>query len=419
MAGTPEILIANEPSPPEEAAPAQPAAAQSGQAPADGFSARVEAAFEADMDAMQVRQLRRSGLVALLLYGLFAISDFMMMPDAYWQAWKIRMTVLPLLVLGILGGIRLPGKLMREIIVSVAIVLVGVSVAWIAGLSRHPNAVHYHAGIILVVLFGNIALGQRFRGALVTSVALSVVYGFYLIRLNPGAAPVRFNSWLLFFAAAVISLLANYQMNHDRRLAHLARARERERNEELSHAVELLQKLSAEDALTQIANRRELDYRLKLEWGRARRESQPLAMILIDVDCFKNYNDHYGHPAGDSCLQQIAIALSAVPQRSSDLVARFGGEEFVVLLPATALEDAAEVAERMRQAVLELNMPHAASTVAPVVSASFGVAAALPALQTEPAQLLADADAALYRAKLNGRNQVAVQVPREHQARRA
>jgi diguanylate cyclase (GGDEF)-like protein len=197
-------------------------------------------------------------------------------------------------------------------------------------------------------------------------------------------------------------------MEQDQRRAFIAKARERERNEELSRAVELFGRLSAEDPLTELANRREFDRRLELEWGRARRDSRPLALILIDVDYFKDYNDLYGHQAGDACLQRIAGILRSIPQRSSDLVARLGGEEFGVLLPGTSINDAAELAEQMRTVVLELNLPHGASPATRVVSACFGVAAAVPASEDNPAALFANADAALYAAKKKGRNRVEV-----------
>jgi diguanylate cyclase (GGDEF)-like protein len=198
-------------------------------------------------------------------------------------------------------------------------------------------------------------------------------------------------------------------MDQDQRRAYLARSREQARNQELSYAVEMLAKISAEDALTQIANRREFDRRLNLEWSRAKRESKMLALVLVDVDCFKNYNDHYGHPAGDDCLQKIALVLRNVPKRPADLVARFGGEEFVALLPGIGLEDAAKLAERMRQAVLDLQIPHAASRVASGVTASFGVAAMRPMAHGQPIELVAAADAALYSAKNKGRNRVEMQ----------
>lgn len=163
-----------------------------------------------------------------------------------------------------------------------------------------------------------------------------------------------------------------------------------------------------EDALTRLANRREFDRRLGIEWNRARRDGHVLSLVLIDVDCFKNYNDHYGHPAGDACLQKVAGALQSVVRRSADLVARFGGEEFVVLLPATDAADASALAERMRRQVADLQIPHAASRVAAGVTASLGVATLAPGDACQPPDLVAAADAALYRAKEQGRNRVAV-----------
>lgn len=379
--------------------------------PMSKFHPPMEAAYQEEMAALRVNRALRSGWVAVVLYLVFSVSDPIMLPDAYHKAWLIRLLTAPFLILGIIGTAKLPNLVLRDVASAGAIILCSVSLAWIAALSNHPNAAHYHTGIILVALFGNIVLSMRFRAAVIMSIAIMAIYALCLANIRMVDANVRFNIWMVFFAATIISLLANYQMDRDRRAAFFARSREEERNEELSHAVELLKKLSTEDALTQIANRRELDYRLKIEWGRARREGQSLAMILIDIDFFKYYNDHYGHPAGDHCLKQIAATLRTIPQRSSDLVARFGGEEFVVLLPGTTLEDAGYLAKRMRQAILDLNIPHLASQVAPMVTASFGVAAIMPLAQDDPAQLLANADAALYRAKENGRNQVAVQAP--------
>lgn len=373
------------------------------------FPDKVEAAFQADMDRMRERRIRKTGLAAVLLYSAFAISDRVMIPDAYLQAWAIRfLVVVPLLLLCTFFVYRIPRAAWREAVMSVTLVITGVSLPWIAGLSAHPNASHYQTGVTLIVLFGNIVVSLRFRSALITSVAMTVIYGFALATIPGIPAEVRFNNWLFCFASVTISLIANFRMDQDQRRAWFARLREHERNKELSHAVELLAKLSAEDALTQIANRREFDRRLDIEWGRARRDGTPVSLIMADVDFFKNYNDHYGHQAGDACLRQIAAALRGIPQRAADLVARFGGEEFVVLLPATSQEDAAEVAERMRQAIVDLQIPHAASRAAPGVTVSFGVAAAHPVGNQQASDLVAMADAALYAAKEKGRNRVAV-----------
>ena len=376
------------------------------------FSHKVEAAFQSEMDGMRERRLKKTGLAAVALYGAFAISDRVMIPDAYQQAWAIRfLLVVPLLLLCTFFVYRIRHAAWREAALSATLVVSGLSLPWIAALSNHPNAAHYQTGISLIVLFGNIVISLRFRSALVTSVVMTAIYGAALVQISAMPPEVRFNNWLFCLSAVIISLIANFRMDQDQRRAYVARMREHKRNEELSHAVELLAKLSAEDGLTQIANRREFERRFDIEWNRARREGQSLALIMVDVDCFKNYNDHYGHQAGDVCLQQIAGALRAVPQRAADLVARYGGEEFVVLLPATGIEDAAQLAERLRQAIVDLQIPHAASRAAPGVTASFGVAATHPTGSQHAADLIAAADVALYEAKDKGRNRVMVSEP--------
>jgi diguanylate cyclase (GGDEF)-like protein len=164
-------------------------------------------------------------------------------------------------------------------------------------------------------------------------------------------------------------------------------------------------KLALTDALTGIANRRKFDETLEHEWGRARREGTSLAIVMIDVDYFKAFNDHYGHQAGDLCLQQIAHALADCIRRPGDLFARYGGEEFVAVLPSTDLTGATVLAERLRAALAHLKVAHGESSLGHV-SLSAGVAAAFATDDLSAADLLARADAALYDAKIAGRNRV-------------
>lgn len=175
----------------------------------------------------------------------------------------------------------------------------------------------------------------------------------------------------------------------------------------LESANRSLEKLASEDALTGIANRRRFDITLHSECGRAVRHARPLALILLDVDHFKQYNDSYGHLAGDECLRHIAQAvLQAGRQRAGDLVARYGGEELVVLLPETEAEGARTVAERIRSAVRALEIPHSGSPTG-FVSLSAGIHACAPtAAGPSPDELVRCADLALYRAKASGRNRI-------------
>jgi len=168
-----------------------------------------------------------------------------------------------------------------------------------------------------------------------------------------------------------------------------------------------LHELAHTDKLTQLANRRRFDDMLDHEWRRAQRSNAPLALILLDIDYFKKYNDHYGHPAGDTCLQGVGGVLAASLNRTGDLPARYGGEEFAIILPATDLHGALAVAERMRQDILGLCIAHVESPFENV-TASLGVASFEPggkeSLST--ADLVVRADMQLYQAKAAGRNRV-------------
>lgn len=180
----------------------------------------------------------------------------------------------------------------------------------------------------------------------------------------------------------------------------------RERTLELERSNRQLAALSSTDALTGLANRRRFDEAWAEEWQRAARQGASLALVLIDVDHFKAYNDHYGHQAGDECLRRVAAVLAGVARRAGELVARYGGEEFVVVLPGADATTAREFAERLRMAVEAEAMPHAHSPAAPVVTISMGVAAGQPRHETDAEALLKEADVALYLAKRQGRNQV-------------
>lgn len=166
-----------------------------------------------------------------------------------------------------------------------------------------------------------------------------------------------------------------------------------------------LQRLANLDGLTQIANRRRFDEYFHAEWHRLKREQMPLSLILFDIDFFKSYNDTYGHLAGDDCLRKIASTLKKVVQRPADLVARYGGEEFVVILPHTKHQGGIYVARTILQAVRNLVIPHAGSSVSSYVTISVGIVTIIPNLLS-PQYLIEAADKALYTAKQQGRDRV-------------
>ena len=179
-----------------------------------------------------------------------------------------------------------------------------------------------------------------------------------------------------------------------------------ESREQLARANRSLQKLSSHDSLTGIANRRFFDETLKKEWKSSLRSKTPISLVMLDIDFFKLYNDHYGHQGGDNCLKKVARGLDSALHRETDFLARYGGEEFSAVLPNTDLKGALRVAEEMRLAVKALRIEHAKSKVSDIVSISLGVSSEIPQLGSEPEILIAAADQALYKAKENGRDRV-------------
>lgn len=173
---------------------------------------------------------------------------------------------------------------------------------------------------------------------------------------------------------------------------------------ELRAANERLAKLSMTDSLTTLANRRSLDEHLKREWTRAIREQEPISFLLFDLDYFKRFNDTYGHQLGDNCLFRVAQATAEIVNRSSDLVARYGGEEFAVVLSNTDLKGAFLLAQRIRENILALKIPHESSGINAFVTTSIGVSSIVPPPDSSPNVLIRQADQALYSAKQAGRN---------------
>lgn len=177
---------------------------------------------------------------------------------------------------------------------------------------------------------------------------------------------------------------------------------------ELKRHRDYLEGISYLDGLTGIPNRRRFNEYLSFACDFSHREEVPVSMVMMDIDHFKLFNDHYGHQEGDSCLIQIAQALSGIIVERTDLVARYGGEEFACILPNRTEEEALEIAQKLRRAVLDLRIPHETSRVEPIVTISLGVATVIPSADKTCKDLIKAADEALYRSKESGRNKVSV-----------
>jgi diguanylate cyclase (GGDEF)-like protein len=293
-------------------------------------------------------------------------------------------------------------------------------------------------GAMLMMLLGPTAtaflgLNVGFAPTLLTGCAVQIGILLVYVFLAPATAisPILFGFfWAAWWVSWLIGAVANgHQQTIKRRITDLLRQQREnhaliweqtealdEKGRALETANARLHQLSMIDGLTQVANRRRFDESLHEEWRRAQRASgdritdrhgtahEHMALLLIDIDYFKQYNDHYGHLAGDACLQEVAQLISDGIRRSGDLVARYGGEEFAVLLPATPLAGAFGVAERIRQAIWRRALPHEASPFGRV-TICIGVADTQGTGCAGETDLIRLADAALYAAKKNGRNQ--------------
>lgn len=247
-------------------------------------------------------------------------------------------------------------------------------------------------------------LGLRFWPALGTAGALMTAFLVGAVLSNTPGAALVYNSLFLLFTN-LVGAVGLYNLEYSRRESFLE-ARQ-------------LEHLASRDPLTGIANRKAFDERLETAWANCRREQKPILVALIDIDCFKAYNDTYGHQAGDRCLTQVARVLAQSGRRPLDLSARYGGEEFAILLPDCSLEHGKQLIEDLREQVQALNIPHRASATARSVTISAGLAQLFPDRTHRSLQGLVQlADEALYRAKESGRNRMVVSEPEQAAATR-
>lgn len=203
----------------------------------------------------------------------------------------------------------------------------------------------------------------------------------------------------------VVHVVRDQQGNVEALIGFMFDISERKKSEaQLIQLQQELEELSYKDGLTGVANRRQFDKVMESEWANARRNQQPLSLLLIDIDYFKPYNDHFGHIKGDEVLQQVAATLAESIRRPRDLVSRYGGEEFVLVLPETDQTAAMMIAEKCRQAVLALNIDHPVSSADGVLSISIGAGCTLPGAADDAKDFIQLVDQRLYCAKAAGRN---------------
>jgi diguanylate cyclase (GGDEF)-like protein len=363
------------------------------------FPARLEQLFERETERARTRHLVGIGILWILLGLVYAVATRVGPVSTHALSVNtVRIGVVSSILIAVTftiwWGVR---PFTRELLMMLANIVAPASMILVITFAQGSDVGVNRGALTVVLLFITVVVRLRFWFAVTACVAIvAVQIGVpSLVGLPvPGNVP-------LVLITIVATLIANYQLERESRTNYLQRLLTRIQGAQLAATVVQLQDLAQRDPLTGLANRRALDSQLEALCEKGER----FAVIMVDVDLFKPFNDCYGHVIGDDCLRRVGAILRASLRNTSDQIARIGGEEFVVLLPQTSVENARIMAERLRTAVYGLRIPHAGSPEH-VVTVSAGVSGS--SAPASAAEMLSAADKALYRAKSRGRNRVEV-----------
>lgn len=370
------------------------------------FPNKLERRFAADMAPRRAKALEIITLRTVVVYNVFLVGDALLVPDSFGLSLIVHlMLVTPwLLAAAVLLRRTLDPRRCDLLVASIPLAIVA-GILWVFMSSRSPLASHYQYFIVLVVMYANSAMRPSLAYGTAASAAIVVAHGLACLFHPdmPVAATITASFGLM--VTIGVTLIANYYIERDLRRLYLLRLKDNLAAEGLQRTADDLARMSHVDALTGLANRRGVDSHVAALFAGSQAVPRCFAVLMIDVDHFKGFNDQYGHPAGDRCLALIGAAAREVLRDGADILGRYGGEEFVAILPDADLADGLRAAERMRAAVERLAVPHLRSQAGHVTlsvgvgTGSLGDAASLTAA-------IVAADAALYEAKAAGRNQV-------------
>jgi diguanylate cyclase (GGDEF)-like protein len=371
------------------------------------FEPALEQQYEAYSSERRNRTLRFWLLFGLVLRVLGLATEFSIGGDMPVYGLVFRLGILPPVVLVSLWFLSPRYSLLTQgVAATAAPFLCVVGLALLGAAAPHPNEIRYFflVGVNIVAL--NIVMPLRFRHAVAFTVASMTVYLSMALSGLGGVDPWSgLDIVFMYSMASIASLVVAYRNEIIDRRAFLASERINAQAKALAHANEELQRLLTMDALTGVYNRRYLDRSLKESAEAAIADRTHLGVLMVDVDHFKSYNDLFGHRAGDECLREVARTIVATVRSGTDIVTRYGGEEFAVLAPGLPPKDTEVLGERIRAAVEALAIPHPRAGGAKV-TISVGTAAAIPEGADTLDRLINEADGALYRSKHLGRNRV-------------
>ena len=371
------------------------------------FPRTLEAVYAGEIAPSKLRFMRVSTLIGIVAGCGLVLPLWRFLPDAHNA------------ILTIWLGMAIPAGLLCHALLWTRLSLawqerqtalfglvVGLGFAAVMAAAREEVETCFFGGLLLLLLLDVIAGGFSFHMSCAFSAAVLTIFvlGHPFLRSVDGLDGMV--AVILFAVCGLFAVFGAWRLETETRRSWALMLRERLKRRALAdHNVELAE-LAQRDPLTGLANRRSYENAEIMLWRVALEAGHRLGLIVVDIDHFKDYNDFYGHPAGDACLQAVARCLMEQLRGTDDLVARVGGEEFAILLPALTVETAGDIAERVRQAVAALELPHLGWGVGQIVTISCGACSLVPQEGIAPRDLFAAADAALYAAKQGGRNRV-------------
>jgi len=365
------------------------------------FDRRTEAGYEAEHGPARAAHLRHTIIFGILLYILHDISTYLLLPDHYRIIVLATLFVIIPCSLAAAYGVARVSAEVREIMVLGAMLAATALPLFMLYFSNAPHSTHMNVEVILCVVFANMVLALRFRYALTYSCV--ILFGAAVaVGMKQGVDPnLKIALCFQFTSVCLLSVYSNYLFERRRCMDYCVSQQAMMRAETAEIAEKQFQVMSKTDALTGLPNRRFLDERLD-EWFS---DDRPAAVMMIDIDHFKLFNDTLGHPAGDECLRQIADAFRNAFSEPDLFCARFGGEEFILAVRDAEDLQARHLANAVVRSIEALGIAHPGrSDGVEVVTVSVGVAVKRPAEPVSKSQVLSQADEALYHAKRRGRN---------------
>jgi diguanylate cyclase (GGDEF)-like protein len=369
----------------------------------------LESSFERSTTVQRSTRLWMEGLIAIGLFNIYVVIEHFIRGGGSWLPLEIRLGLITPLALLINTSMRWnPSKVYRETSIALVSCIIGVTHLYLESNKSSASSAYAQVGLIVTVIFVNVVMRIYFSYALSASVVLLLADLAFIQHDHFLNSSEKLLGITLAVCAISMTLIANHSVGREERMGYLMRLRSEIQSDELSSLNVELQRLSSIDSLTGIANRHAYELQFAKLWQEAEEAANCISAIVIDIDNFKSINDSSGHLYGDRVLVRVASLLLQSLRCKDDFVARFGGEEFVVLLPGATQEGAMIVAERIRKLVEVAGSPalQSAGSHPRLSTVSCGVSTCWPSDANCQNDLLGAADRALYMAKAGGRNRV-------------